>query len=216
MRTVLAVIALLLLAVLLALAAPAMCAIGQPYGPAPASIAPTASWVGLASPPVGAIIATRNLNEADNDSIGYWNHLATVVGQGTDGRTYVVEAQTGVYGNGVQYTALDDFFRRPYAPAFYWVHRDPAVRQRMALIAQLQVGSPYGRLASLGPQRARGIVAAVLGVPRRENCVSTVRRQLEGATGTALLGFNIPDDIGRRPDLFAGPYPMAQPMGVIP
>lgn len=167
--------------------------------------------------PLGSIIGTRNQIESENSFRGL-NHLATVVGPDTQGRTYLVEAQQGLYGNGVQFTSLDDFLRRPYTQPIVWIPRSPAFGASVAAIAKTQVGQPYGRLASFGPQRIRGLVPAILGLPRRQSCVSAVRQQIEYASGTALWGFNVPDGMYWNSTWYAGPFLLtfAQPQSEQP
>lgn len=58
--------------------------------------------------PIGAVLVSRNLDEAENTSPGYWNHLAIHVGMNS-----VVESQAD---KGVIKTKLSVYSSRPYAP----------------------------------------------------------------------------------------------------
>jgi hypothetical protein len=55
----------------------------------------------------GAVLVSRNVNEQENTSPGYWNHLAVYVGEG-----YVVESQEGY---GVLLTPVQDYISRSYS-----------------------------------------------------------------------------------------------------
>lgn len=207
------------------LAAAATCIGVSPYCGAqpPASEASCQFQYTLATLPVGSVIATSNLNPADNEEIpGYLNHYLMKLGMDASGQPVGIESQVGRYGNGVQTTPLSVVYERPYRQPWAYVPYDAVIGQRAALYAQLRNGNPYGRAASFGPMRVRDILHSVRGVPPTDNCVSLIRRSYEAATGRAYWGWRVPDDINARGDLFyrvvlvadSQPPLPAQPMGV--
>ena len=126
----------------------------------------------------GDILATRNANERDNASPGYWNHLGVYVGH-----DLMVEGQR-VPGR-VICSDLREFIAR-YPEIMVLRLRDGDGRA-IADEARRHVGTPFWGLASL-PRRLRR-------TERGNNCVSVVRRSV--AVPSALggdPGWRTPDD----------------------
>jgi len=153
------------------------------------------------NPPAGSALLSVNVN-GDNRSIGYLNHCGLCTGNG-----YVIESQTGLYGNGVLRTPLSVYLSRPYQ---VWIlyPRDLYLGQRAAAIAETFVGRPYRRGSSLLPALLPPIIPRILhGTPYGMNCVSVIRDAYEAALGQPLYGMRTPDDICRRGDLFTNQPP---------
>lgn len=167
------------------------------------------------NPPAGSVLLSINTN-GDNRSLGFLNHCGLCTGDG-----YVIESQTGIYGNGVQRTPLSAYLSRPYQ---VWIlyPRNPAIGERAAAIGQTFIGRPYRRGSSLLPAIIPPIVPRLIhGTPYGMNCVSVVRDAYEGAVGQPLYGMRTPDDICRRVDLFTNqprqpPPPVVQQGGTTP
>lgn len=87
----------------------------------------------------GDLLATRNADPRDNETPGYWNHLAIFVG--TD---QVVESQAR---RGTIRTALAEFVGR--YPELIVLRFCDGDGEKMAEAARSQVGAPYWRLASV-------------------------------------------------------------------
>lgn len=137
--------------------------------------------------PAGTVIVSRNVNEADNTSPGYWNHLGM-----SNGRGFIIEAQEG---KGVIFTPLREYINRPYHMTVLRP-RDVEQGRKAAQIAAGFVGEKYNKLASLGLQGPKEDLK--LG----QNCVSVVRRAEEQSTGKQYTGFNKPDDVFDLKELF--------------
>lgn len=129
----------------------------------------------------GTVLVSRNADERQNTSPGYWNHLAMYVGNDT-----IVEAQVG---RGVIRTPMSEYLARPYSRILAMEPRDPAVGQRAAAKAQTLVGLPFKKFASALPGDR---LAEVRGM----NCDNVVRDSLRSATGDRRLRkLKIPDRI---------------------
>jgi uncharacterized protein YycO len=149
--------------------------------------------------PPGTILVSRNLNESDNNSPGYWNHLQVYVGDGE-----IVESQLD---RGVILTPLSEFLSRKYQ----WIvlfPKDDKIGAAAAVKARTLVGLPYNKVSSF------------LRVDRNQekglNCVSVVRVSYSEALGRKIPELRIPDDILKMTDVFTRtgglkPYPVAQP-----
>ena len=127
--------------------------------------------------PIGSVLASRNADERENDSPGYWNHLAIVVSD-----TEVVESQPE---QGVVRVTLSDYLNRGYKIAALQP-RHLEVGKKAAEYAESFVGQSYGYFASIGPLWRCG----------RKNCVAVVERSYRMATKDwPLLGVWKPDDV---------------------
>lgn len=125
----------------------------------------------------GDIFATRNADELDNETPGYWNHLAVCVGE-----NLIVEGQSR---RGVIYTGLQEFLDR--YPEIRVLRLREGDGFAIADEACRHVGTPFWKLASL-PRFLRR-------TERGNNCVSLVRRSV--AVPRALgrdPGWRTPDD----------------------
>ena len=127
--------------------------------------------------PAGTVLISRNVNEQDNTTPGYWNHLAICAGN------VVIESQEGV---GVVGTPVNAFLARPYARITARPPVSPVLGQKAAYRVLGLVGTPYAPYSSVfhglggnGPARLR------LGL----NCVSLVEE------GYRLPGINRPDGV---------------------
>lgn len=110
--------------------------------------------------PVGTVLVSRNADESQNQSPGYRNHLAIVVGEGR-----LVESQDEV---GVIATPVADYVARPYSRIVALRPRDAECGAKAAQRAERLVGLPYGRFSSLWP--IHGKLRKRLGL----NCVSVI------------------------------------------
>lgn len=126
----------------------------------------------------GDIILTRNENEEDNGSPGYWNHTSIYVEQG------VVEAQAEPWDT-VKFSEIEEFFSRyPKYEIFRWKD-DTSAGKKAANFARTMIGKPYKMFASIFFRRRKG-----------ENCVSVVRKCYDEALGYDT-GWRFPDDIAK-------------------
>jgi len=133
----------------------------------------------------GDIFLTRNAENSDNSTPGYWNHTAIYAGDNE-----VVEAQTGPAK--VILTNLVDFWAR--YPIIKVVRmNDNTVAQRAATHARTLIDSRYW----LGASRFKLLRSSVRG----ENCVSVVRRSYLYAAGINYR-WKKPDDITNFPTIF--------------
>jgi len=125
----------------------------------------------------GQFILTRNLNESDNTSPGYWNHCAICVPDG------IIEAQQD---KGVILSNVNEFIKRYPEMIVLQMTSDKIMLKKM-----------IDRAYSLLDNRYRGI-ASVFKYLRRdyrgENCVSLVRK-------CYLAGTNIDPDWLKPDDL---------------
>lgn len=92
--------------------------------------------------PLGTTLISRNFNEEDNTTPGFWNHVAIWIGNGR-----IVESQRG---KGVILTALDDWQARP----ILWRPLIPRPQFfergiQAANTACTLVGRPWGPLSSV-------------------------------------------------------------------
>lgn len=101
--------------------------------------------------PPGTILVSRNADERENTSPGYWNHLACVVSD-----THVVESQEC---QGVIKTPLCDYLARDYSKILALKPRDARAGARAARRAMALCGLPDRQLSSLflvhGPRRQK-------------------------------------------------------------
>ena len=124
--------------------------------------------------PLGTVLVSRNKDEKDNTSPGYWNHLAVYVGDGC-----VVESQAKT---GVVKTTLAEYRKRDYNwfPLF---PRDAKVGERAAKKAIKLIGTPYHQRSSIRRH-----------IPKKgANCVSVVKEIYFGQQPFRKL--TKPDDI---------------------
>jgi len=137
----------------------------------------------LPRPVVGDILITRNANEEDNSSPGYWNHVAIYTRFDV-----VVEAQVGPAA--VIQAEWPEFWNRYPEMRIMRMEMDGATREKLARAAQELVGTTYSRFASLHRAFRRGSRR------RGENCVSVVRRAFMRSTGTDPR-WRKPDDVAK-------------------
>lgn len=133
----------------------------------------------------GTILVSRNANEADNTSPGFWNHLAIVAGANE-----VIESQAG---QGVIRTPLAVYMARPYRPILALKPLDCQAGQRAAARADELVGLPHRALSSL---------FVFNGQPRRKIGVNCVTAALEIPYAGEALGVRLtikPDGVLRTP-----------------
>jgi hypothetical protein len=132
----------------------------------------------------GDIFLTRHADEALNTSPGHWNHAAIYIGRGE-----VVEAQSEP--GAVISTPLGEFFARYGEVRLLRLRVAPErYGEAAALRATQLIGTRYRLAASLPP-----ILRSTI---RGENCVSTVRRCYQYATGIDPR-WRIPDDLNEYP-----------------
>jgi len=135
----------------------------------------------------GAVLATRNTDEAQNTSPGSLNHLSLYVGNGE-----VIESQASV---GVQKVSLADFLARPYETPLVLLPLDRDAGQRAATKAATLVGTKFRKASSLynrfGKRR----------IERGLNCVALVELCYADA-GKRLRRCTKPDDIFRQKEVF--------------
>jgi len=126
---------------------------------------------------IGDILITRNADEKDNQSPGYWNHVSIFVGGDN-----IVEAQSAPWST-IKLSEVDEFFNRyPKIQIYRWKD-DDTVGEKAATYARTMLGKEYKWLASLFYMFRRG-----------ENCVTTVRKAYKEALGFDP-GWRKPDDI---------------------
>jgi cell wall-associated NlpC family hydrolase len=139
----------------------------------------------------GDIFLTRNANEEDNPTPGYWNHCAAYAGADK-----VVEAQSGP--GEVITSNLDEFLRRyPRIRVLRLVGQKPGSGVAVAYAASALVGRPYSALVSRFKRLKRA-------ERRGENCVTVVRRAMLDAIGEDPQ-WKIPDDVDKDSRLSAIP-----------
>jgi len=131
----------------------------------------------------GDVLVTRNADEANNGSPGYWNHLAIY------SRLGVMEAQMPPW-NSIICTPLKDFIDRyPKIKVYRLIaitgYDFLEAREKAAQSAMFMLGKPYKWLASLFPRLRRH---------RGDNCVTFVRKAYLDAINIDV-GWKIPDDI---------------------
>lgn len=135
-------------------------------------------------PPLGSLFISRNTNEADNTSPGYWNHLAIWLGNGQIGESQV--------GQGTIVTPLDDYLARPYTYGVLIPRQKYLIAGEMAAgIAKRLIGKRYGKLSSYRPRQQTNrmnCVTYAYGVPWRMSL-----RQL--FPGERFGNVRIPDDV---------------------
>ena len=111
--------------------------------------------VAIAYPP-GTIMVSRNSDERQNTSPGYFNHTAIVVSD-----TEIVESQEG---QGIIRMPLAAYLARQYSRILAFKPRDTVAGLRAAKRAEQLVGRQYGNASSL--LLGRGILA------QRANCIT--------------------------------------------
>jgi uncharacterized protein YycO len=128
----------------------------------------------------GDIFVTRNKDEAENQSPGYWNHVALYTNQG------VIEGQSPPW-NSVICSELNEFKNRYYKWNVYRFNED--VGAKAAAKALSLVGKPYQWMNSFWYNISLGWHFG-----RKFNCVSAIR-----AAYHQVLEYDphwtIPDDI---------------------
>lgn len=108
----------------------------------------------------GSVLVSRNADERENTSPGFWNHLAVQVDT-----THLVESQEG---RGVIRTPLSEFLARPYSQVVVLRPLNASEGTEAAARAERLVGLPHAPLSSLFP--FNGPLRQKLGL----NCVSVV------------------------------------------
>ncbi len=141
--------------------------------------------------PAGTVLVSRNRDESENTSPGYWNHLAIYIG---DYR--VVESQAD---RGVILTKTVDYNARNYDwHPLYPINLN--VGKVAAEKAKTLVGLPY---------RAASSLTATDRHPEQGlNCVSVVRLSYVSGTGEPLPTLHKPDDIEALTGLFTKQNPL--------
>jgi hypothetical protein len=134
--------------------------------------------------PVGAVFVSRNWDERDNNSPGFWNHLCVYVGNGS-----VVESQDY---SGVHEISFAEYRARPQHVMVIFP-RTPELGQAAAARARSLLGLPYFRFSS--------VVLFPRPLERGLNCVTVV----EASYGVRL---RVPDDIFRTNGVFATSPPV--------
>jgi hypothetical protein len=141
--------------------------------------------------PAGSILLSRNRDERENTSPGYWNHLAIV---DTTGDVIEDQAEQG----GVIRTLVVDYLSRDYGRILVYQPLDMATGERAAARAETLVGLPHRTVSSLRrrfPPRAR---------QRGLNCVSVIEIAY-GPEDRQIRRLKVPDGITRFNRLFAEP-----------
>lgn len=127
----------------------------------------------------GAILISRNNNEALNTSLGFWNHVSCYIGDG-----WIVEAQEGY---GVIETRIEHYEQRDYT-WFQLTPRNLEMGERAAQRAKCLVGLPYRPLSSIR-RRTRNEERGV-------NCVDAgFRLPYEYATNRRFKQIHTPDQV---------------------
>lgn len=134
--------------------------------------------------PPGTVLISRNTDERENRSPGYWNHLALYVGN-----LEVIESQEGL---GVIRTPTQQFLDRSYSKIQAFVPRDEGTAVLAIRRAERLVGIRYAPMSSLLPFN-RGIIGGGM------NCVSPIE------TACMIRGLNIPDNMFHYGNLFFPP-----------
>lgn len=141
--------------------------------------------------PTGTVFISRNADERENTSPGFWNHLAIKNGD------HIVEAQQG---RGVIRTSFVDFLTRDYSQI---LAQEPNNLQEgfvAGSTAESLVGLKF-RLTSSIPGRDWPLLMRVRGV----NCDSVIRYSERKATGERLRTLRIPDRALQHPEIFRPP-----------
>lgn len=129
--------------------------------------------------PMGTVFISRNTNEADNTSPGYWNHCAIYVGG-----EIIVEAQEG---QGVIQTPTTAYMARAYT-WFTLIPVDLNIGKIAAEKANTLIGLPYRKLSSVWRR--------VHNISRGMNCVDAAFRiPYEYALRTSFSKIHWPDDV---------------------
>lgn len=137
----------------------------------------------------GTVLMSRNADENENTSPGFWNHLAIIVSDDD-----IVEAQAGIVehgqGRGVIITKVSDFMSRDYGQVIAYEPRNPQMGVGAAKRARALVGRPHAPGASVlrRPGRKRPNAG--------QNCVSVVKVAW-GTTVTRIRNIVIPDGFAR-------------------
>ena len=136
---------------------------------------PTLVWP---APPytAGTVLVSRNADERENTSPGYWNHTAVYIGN-----QQIVESQAG---QGVILTSVDEFLSRQYSRIIALAPRDALAGEQAAQRAQRLVGLRHAPGSSFFP--FQGPLRQRMGL----NCVSIVEISWQAR-------FNIPDQAFR-------------------
>lgn len=126
--------------------------------------------------PLGTVLISRNTNETDNTSPGYWNHCAIYIGDDT-----IIEAQEG---QGVIRTLYAEYIVRAYT-WFGLIPIDLNIGMRAADKAKTLVGLPYRKLSSVFLHAHHGM-----------NCVDAgFRVPYEYALNKSFSFVHLPDDV---------------------
>lgn len=143
--------------------------------------------------PVGTVLLSRNHDESQNRTPGYWNHLAMFVGNGE-----IVESQAG---RGVVIAKLDDYLARPQSVKCIYP-RDLAAGDKAAEFARSYVGRPYRWSSSITPN---------LSPTYGKNCVSPITEAYARAIDRQVRRCRRPDHILRYPQIFTNENPLNVP-----
>jgi len=134
----------------------------------------------------GDVFVTRNADESDNTTPGFWNHVAVYVGQDVYGKHLVVEGQ--IAPGKVIYSQLSEFIAR--YPHIRLLRLRMGNTQTFVDTAIRQIGTPYRKLASF---------PVFLRPPERgNNCLSVVRRCYIN-TFNVDPRWRLPDDLMESP-----------------
>lgn len=158
--------------------------------------------------PVGTEFVTRNKNEVENESPGYWNHNAIVVGRDrTTGQLFLVESQAGEVedgrGFGVILTSLQEFVLRDYQRYIAFEPRDPAAGRRMAGRSLAIEGLPHRNISSIFRRHPPFRIA------KGTNCVTAAVEVPAAPEDRRIRAIKIPDDMFTNPGItavFKEPY----------
>lgn len=135
---------------------------------------------------IGTVLISRNLDEIENTSPGYWNHCAIYVGG-----PIIIESQMN---EGVIKTYLDTYMARAYT-WFALTPIDSAVGLLAAEKANTLLGLPYRKLSSLW-RRVRN-------EERGMNCVDAgFRVPYEFALKKSFAFVHWPDDVVNTSGVF--------------
>lgn len=135
----------------------------------------------LESLPDGTVLQTRNADERENTSPGYFNHLAIL----SDG--WVIEAQQGC---GVIQTSYQDFLARAYSQIRAFEPVNLEVGDYAGEVAETLIGLPYAPYHSSLLPGDQPLLMNMRGV----NCIPVVRYSYRHASGECLRELRIPDE----------------------
>ena len=136
----------------------------------------------------GTILISRNQDETENATPGYWNHCAIYIDGGI-----VIEAQEG---QGVIQTYFDKFVERRYE----WIYLTPADDVAAKIAAEKAgtlIGLPYRKLSSLWPR--------IVFLNRGMNCVDAAFKvPYSFALNRNFSYVHFPDDVIKVKNVFMG------------